>query len=205
MKHIDAIIFDLGGVILNLDFGLLAKRFYQLGVPDFEQRYSQYKQNPVFDLFETGKISEDVFRAELNKILGLTLTDEAFDFAWNSLLLDFPTERIELLQKLRTQKRIFLLSNTNSIHARHYEKQFEEEFGFPFQTLFEKVYYSFQVGDRKPERSIFEKVITENRLNPARTLFIDDTSIHTDGAKQTGLQTVHLKHPITILDLGLIA
>ncbi|MCS7005502.1 MAG: HAD family phosphatase [Cytophagales bacterium] len=189
----EAIIFDLGGVILNLDFSRLAKSFEKLGVTDFESRYSQYKQNPIFDKFETGKISEEEFRKKLNELLGTSLSSKLLDESWNSLLLDFPRERIELLQKLKLHKRIFLLSNTNSIHARHYEKQFYDSFGFPFRSLFEKVYYSFEIGDRKPNLSIFERVIQENQLLPHQTLFIDDTSTHTDAARLVGLHTLHLK------------
>jgi putative hydrolase of the HAD superfamily len=208
MKNIEAIIFDLGGVILNLRYENTIEAFTQLCGRDVSQLYSQQKQSPIFDEIETGKISPKEFRLGLRNILNihhLDISDEQLDFAWNAMLLDIPKERLEFLQKIGKQKRIFLLSNTNEIHKKAFDENLYNEHQMKsLDHLFEKAYYSHLVMDRKPNPSIFEYVLTQNNLKPETTLFIDDSHQHIVGASRVGVQTIHLKSPVTILDLNLL-
>ena len=201
LHNIKNIIFDLGGVILNINPDLTLTAFEQLGCSNFNELYSQFKQTELFDRYEMGLISTSDFRNELKNKLPVNLSDEQIDEAWNKLLLDFPEERIELIQKLKRRYRTFLLSNTNEMHYKKYTKDFRKQFGFELNSLFEKTYYSFKKNMKKPDGKFFIKIIEANNLNPNETLFIDDTEIHIKSAQKTGIQTFHLTNGKTINDI----
>lgn len=200
------IIFDLGGVVLDIDYGVFARAFTDLGAADFDKLYSQYKQHPLFDAFEMGLVTPDEFRPQLERLMGFRATPEAFDAAWNSIILHYPPDNLELIRKLRGQNiKVFVLSNTNLLHQQAFDALYRQTFGgSELAEIFDKAYYSHLVGMRKPNANIFELVLQENNLNPVQTLFIDDTSLHTDTAARLGLHTVHLAKPQKITDLGLI-
>lgn len=198
------IIFDFGGVILNLDYNRTTEAFVKLGVTDFDESYSQLNQTSLFDEFERGEITPEQFRIGIRTVLNTDVKDDEIDDAWNAMLLDLPVERLELLEKLASQKRLALLSNTNAIHAHFFEQQMKQQHGIEnLNPFFEKVYYSFEVGMRKPEARIFELVLNERNFKAEETLFIDDSPQHIDGAKRVGLNTYHLRadQGQTILDL----
>ncbi|PWJ45037.1 HAD family hydrolase [Sediminitomix flava] len=204
MKEIDNIIFDLGGVILNINYELTLEAFGKLSGKEVSQIYTQHQQTSVFDDYETGKTSAEEFRTGVSEVLGLNISDQEFDKAWNAMLLDLPTERLSLIQNLAKDKRVFLLSNTNDIHIEEFLKIYDRATNGTFGTwesLFEKAHYSHILKDRKPHPSIFQTLIDLHNLEPEKTLFIDDTLQHIEGAKKTGLQTHHLKNGDTILDL----
>lgn len=187
------IIFDLGGVILNIDYDLTAKAFEQLGIPKFKTLFSKAQQEPVFDLYEKGLITSDAFRDALNKALKTPVSNTTIDAAWNAMLLELPTTRLELLEKVRKTHRTFLLSNTNEIHIRWFSQSLQQHFGIPdLKGHFEKVYLSYEIHLRKPDAEIFNYVLDENQLNPAETLFIDDSPQHIETAKKLGIQTYWL-------------
>ncbi len=189
------IIFDLGVVILNVDYHLTATAFRNLGLLNFDEHYSKAKQDHFFDRFETGHLSDDEFRETMQKHLPAGTTGQQIDDAWNAMLLTVPEETFELLETIGKQKRIFLLSNTNRIHIKAFTKIIDRQYGFKrFENLFEKVYYSCNIGLRKPDPEIFDLVIKENQLDFAETLFIDDSPQHVEGARKYGLTALHL-HP----------
>lgn len=195
------IIFDFGGVILNIDYTLTEKAFAELGLTDFDKIYSQATQKDLFDRLETGRISPAAFREEIRKYIGKA-TDEQIDKAWNAMLLDLPEERITLLDKLKNTHRIFLLSNTNEIHYKAFTAYMQEKFKRDiFSEVFEKAYVSHKINMRKPDAEIFEFVVRENGLNKTETLFIDDSIQHIEGAKKVGLNALFLEKGKTILDL----
>ncbi len=201
-NHIKNIIFDLGGVILNINYNLTADAFIKLGLKDFEEKYSQAKQSRLFDKLETGEISAGQFRKELKTYIGDFVSDADIDGAWNTMLLDLPAERIELLKKLSAKYRLFLLSNTNIIHFNAYSAYLQNKFGkMIFDDIFEKQYLSFKLGLRKPDKKIFELVLNENNIKPSETLFIDDSMQHIHGAEETGIITYLLQPPETIIEL----
>ncbi len=202
LRDVKNIIFDFGGVIINIDLNRTIKEFHKLGIQDFEKFYNQHKQEPWFDELDKGGISGDQFIAELKKHLPYTVTDEQVIHAWNSMLLDFPPSRANLLQKVKNQYRTFLLSNTNEIHLRYYFGLLKEWYGInDMGIFFEKQYYSNLVGKRKPDAEIFELVLHENGLKPEETLFIDDSLQNTEGASRCGIRVLHLREPETILDV----
>jgi putative hydrolase of the HAD superfamily len=189
----DAIIFDLGGVIINLDYKLTIEAFKNLGLANFDEMYTQAKQSNLFDDFETGKISSQHFINSLLPYLPSGVSANKVVHAWNAMILDFPKERLDLLDKLKSDYRIFLLSNTNDIHLQAVKRSLTNTTDRKLESYFEKVYLSHEVKLRKPHKEIFELVCKEQNLDPSRTLFIDDTIGHIDGSIKIGLKGLHLK------------
>lgn len=194
LQKYDAIIFDLGGVLINLDYEATSKAFEALGLSNFTEMYSQAAQSGLFDDFETGKHSSPYF---INKILDYlpsgTSANQVVE-AWNAMILDFPIKNLQLLEAIQKSHRIFLLSNTNEVHIQkvHQQLQLVSEHK-TLHPYFEKTYFSSDIGMRKPNADIFEFVLNENKLNPSKTLFIDDTAQHILGAQKVGIDTYHLQ------------
>lgn len=201
MQNVKNIIFDLGGVLLNLDFGKTAKAFQELGVTNFNDYFTQTHANPLFKTLETGDVPSEVFYDEFRATTGLRVTNEAIAGAWNAMLLDFPTERIELLKELKKKYRLFLFSNTNAIHYDSFQESFIKEFAHKFDSLFEKAYYSHLIGHRKPNVSAFKYILIDAGIKAEETIFIDDTLPNIDAAKQAGLLALHLTAPETVNEL----
>jgi len=202
MKGIKNIIFDLGGVILNIDYQATNKAFTDLGVTDFHSLFSQFKGNKLFDDLETGKVSNEEFLTEMQKHTPAGTTEQQIIDAWNAMLLDFPLRRLQILQQLRQHYSLYLLSNTNAIHMAAFNKILEESRGIPsLAAFFDKAYYSHLIGYRKPDKKSYQLVLDENGLKPEETLFIDDTLPNIEGATAVGVQTIHLLAPRTITDI----
>ncbi len=194
-KEIDIqnIIFDLGGVILNISYEKTILAFKKLGMSDFDNFFTQAAQSQLFDRLDKGSISSDDFRKELREFTGLNPTDYQIDEAWNAMLLDMPPERVALLQNVRQNYRTYLLSNTNAIHYPVYMEYMSRTFGIDdLAHLFEKQYLSYQMGMRKPDKEIYNTVVSENGLDPEKTLFIDDSRQHVLGARDAGLHALWL-------------
>jgi putative hydrolase of the HAD superfamily len=204
MQPIKNIIFDLGGVFLNINFQLTNQAFNNLGVDRFEAMFNQHHSNDLFELLETGKLSPAEFYDAFRKESNTDLSNEQIQIAWNALLLDFPAERIEWLNQIKDRYNIFLFSNTNEIHYDQFILDFAKAFpGKDFNSYFIKAYYSQTLGLRKPYVESYQQILNEQQLDPAETLFIDDTIKNIEGAKLAGLQTIHLVAPQTVLDLNL--
>ncbi|MCF8459712.1 MAG: HAD family phosphatase [Flavobacteriales bacterium] len=203
-KDFPNIIFDLGGVVLNLDYSRTIFAFQQLGISEFESSYSQLVQAGLFDDYERGEMTSNDFREGIRRAFRVEVSDTQIDEAWNAMLLNLPKERLELLQKLAETKRIVLLSNTNEIHIRKFNQALKLEHGLnDLSGYFQKLYYSYEVGMRKPDEQIFQHVLDEQGFDPAKTLFIDDSPQHIEGARKVGLNAYHLQveKGETILDL----
>jgi len=201
MQNIKNIIFDYGNVIFHIDFKRVQQAWKDLGINNADEFYSHRHQDPVFNLLEKGEISNAEFR---NRIRQLTnrddLTDEQIDTAWNAIFIGIPPENHDLLLKIKPKYRTFLLSNTNAIHYDYFNDYVKKQFNLDGNdSLFEKTYYSHLMRKRKPDAEIFEQVLKENNLNPAETLFIDDSPQHLETAKKLGLHTFLMAAPDTIL------
>lgn len=195
MSSIKAIIFDLGGVLIDLDFNKTTRAFQDLGFPNFEQMFSQFKADRLFEKLETGLISEDDFYVAMQKVNPGHLTAANIRNAWNSLLLDFRLTSLDYLGTIKKHYPIFLLSNTNIIHYNAFNEKLKAQAGLEIlDPLFTKCYYSHDIGLRKPNQNIYEYVLNDAGLEAATTLFIDDTNINIEGARGVGLQT-HLLLP----------
>jgi glucose-1-phosphatase len=198
VKHI---IFDLGGVILNIDYQRTIQEFTKYGIENFDEIYSQAAQSDLFDKLEKGQIGKDDFVKGLQALSGKHLTEAQIIGAWNSLILDFPLRRLQILQQLRLYYDLFLLSNTNEIHELAFNKLLNDTHGMPsLGVFFDKVYLSHRVGMRKPDKEIFEKVLDDNGLKAEHTLFIDDSPQHIETANSLGIQTIYLEKGMTIED-----
>jgi len=202
MKHIKNIIFDLGGVIINLDILATIDAFNQISNVPFESIYNQAKQNPIFNLFDKGEISEFDFFNEIRKELRFKGSDELLYAAWNRMLLDVPEERLDLLVELKPQYNTYLLSNTNETHISVFERELYQNQGVRnFNDYFDKVYYSCRIGMRKPDQEIFEYVIKKNKLVPQETIFIDDSIQHVKAAGECGINAYLLSPNMEVRDL----
>ena len=204
MEGIKNVIFDLGGVILNLDFKKAEKAFVDMGMSNFNDLFASGQVKSFFHDYEIGKIDDTEFIAELRKAAGKDHADEHVIAAWNAMLADFPKERIDFLNGLKKKYRLFLFSNTNAIHLKSFRQSYTES--FPEKMLddhFETTYYSHEINQRKPNKEAFEYVLKQSNLKAEETLFIDDSLPNIEGAKLAGLHTIHLKPGMSITELGL--
>ena len=197
-KGIKTVIFDLGGVIYDVDYNKTINAFKALGIDRFEEVYAKAGQSDLFNDLEEGKISSEVFVERINKLSGYDITSSEIFNAWNDMLLGFMPDALDCLKRLSSNYRIFLLSNTNEIHIQEIEKRVGCAFFSDFCSLFEKVYLSHELGLRKPHTDIFKYILEEQGLKANETLFIDDSIQHIEGAIKAGLQAHHLTDNQTI-------
>jgi putative hydrolase of the HAD superfamily len=202
------IIFDLGGVIINLNYQLTRKAFENLGVANFNDLYTQHHANPLFEQLEVGAIEPEAFYEALRQATGLTLTNSQIETAWNAMLLDFPVERLLWLDQIKNKYNIYLFSNTNTIHYKAFTTIYAQTAPLVglnpnFNHFFKTAYYSHTLKQRKPAVAAFEAVLQDANLDPAQTLFIDDTISNIEGAQKAGLQTLFLSGSLTVQDVGL--
>ncbi|MEN9981991.1 MAG: hypothetical protein RL542_1778 [Bacteroidota bacterium] len=184
---IDTIIFDFGDIFINLDKQATIDGLQRLGLSSWNEDLDQLNIS-----FEKGQISRDNFLLGIQKHIPNATIDEILA-AWNAVLLDFPLRRLEFLQLLSQKYRLFLLSNTDAIHIDHFEQREGASFYGDFYQCFEKVYFSYEMGMRKPDAEIYNALIRLHELSPKRTLFVDDKKDNTDAAKTLGLQVWNLQ------------
>ncbi len=184
---INAIIFDFGDVFINLNKETSIEEFKKLGLDGPNE--DLIAQN---DLFEKGKITELEFINSFSTYIPNASIEEIVK-AWNSIIGDFPLERLEFLQMLSSRYRLFLLTNTDSIHISRFEHNVGMSFYSDFYRCFEKVYYSYEMGMRKPDTEIFTTILSKHDLSPKRTLYVDDKKDNTDAAESLGLHVWNLK------------
>lgn len=208
-KNTDAIIFDLGGVLINLDVTRSIDAFMNIGFTGIEEQLSKImgRETPetgqnLFHLFEKGEIESDLFREKIRELSRVPMRDEDIDRAWTAMLMDMHEENIALVEKLRSSYRLFLLSNTNAIHIETLLENKEKGEGFSRLTgLCEKVYYSHEVKMRKPDREIFDHVIKDAGLKGENSLFIDDSSPNIEAARDAGLMAYHHKAGTSLAEI----
>ena len=187
------IIFDLGGVLLDIDYQKTIDAFKKLGIKNFEEMFSQFKADELFEKLETGDITERDFYEEVKDRTSITVSDAEIEAAWNALIVDFRTESLAYLETLSKKYKLYLLSNTNSIHLKCFKQLFSLQTGKPLlDAYFSKAYYSNEVRLRKPGTEIFEFVLRDEDLIVEETLFIDDTLINIETAQKMGFKTHHL-------------
>ncbi|HOT15996.1 MAG TPA: HAD family phosphatase, partial [Bacteroidales bacterium] len=183
-------IFDLGGVIVEIDYQITIGMFKKLGISDFDSLYGQYKQAHLFDGFDKGHVSPEQFREGLSQFLHKSIDKSDFDAAWNSMIKQLPAQNIVLLDILKNKYNTFLLSNTNEIHLEYFFRMIYDVHKVnQFESLFNKAYYSCRIGMRKPDREIYEFVLKDSGLKAEESLFIDDTSINLIPAEEVGIKT----------------
>jgi len=202
LTNIKNIIFDLGKVLLNLDFNASIGAFQKLGlkndVLDSKQAYS----DPVFYELEVGKVTPAEFCNRVRKVLNNPdATDSQIEDAWYSMILDIPASRVKVVQELSKNFNVYLFSNTNKIHIERLHRAFKAEHGIDFPSLFVKDYYSHEIHERKPDLSSYQKVIELSGVKPEESIFIDDLEKNIIGAQQSGLKTFWLKEGMEMSDV----
>lgn len=184
---IDTIIFDFGDIFINLNKDAMKNAFHTLQLEEWNEDMGRLNRS-----FEVGEISETEFLSGMQKHIP-NASLETIKLNWNTILMDFPLYRLEFLQILSEKYRLFLLSNTDSIHIEHFQETVGESFYSDFYRCFEKVYFSFELGIRKPDEEIFNYIIKKHELSPKRTLFVDDKKENTNIASKLGIQVWNLQ------------
>ena len=201
LASIKNIIFDLGGVLLDLNYQATIDAFVEIGIKDFSSLYSQKGQKQIFDDFETGKITSNQFISSIQSLTHNYISKDEIIIAWNAMLLDINPKKLDYLLSIKERFRIFLLSNTNEIHISKFEgvlaKKNELE---KFYDCFEKVHYSSRLSLRKPNVDCFKTVLEINQLNASETIFIDDSIQHVEGALKCGIKAYLFPQNYTIQD-----
>ena len=201
LASIKNIIFDLGGVLLDLNYQATIDAFVEIGIRDFSSLYSQKEQKQIFDDFETGKINSNQFISSIQNLTQKYISKEEIITAWNAMLLEINPKKLDYLLSIKERFRIFLLSNTNEIHISKFEgvlaKKNELE---KFYDCFEKVHYSSRLSLRKPNVDCFKTVLEINQLNTSETIFIDDSIQHVEGALKCGIKAYLFPQNYTIQD-----
>ncbi len=188
------IIFDLGGVILDIDENAVLKELDKMGVNG-----AQLRNDPAFldldERFEKGIITAKTFRKKAKHLIGNDqMSDADFDFLWNAVLFDIPRERIQAIEEIKEHYNIFLMSNSNEIHYDLYVRDLQLRFGYKqFDDLFDKSYFSFDTHLLKPDPLFFEYILDQQDLKPQETLFIDDTKANIEMAMKLGIHVFHIR------------
>ena len=190
-KNIKNIVFDLGGVLVDLDFKNAINGLQQAGFANVKEQLQAFDQDGIFQKFELGEINADEFRTAIRENSTVTLTDEEVDTLWNSMLLEVPRKKLELILELRGKYMVYLLSNTNSIHWDYVCNNAFNYRGFRVNDYFEETFLSFEMHLAKPDKAIFVKVLHEANLLPEETLFIDDSEANCKAAEELGIHAHH--------------
>ena len=190
-KKIRNIVFDLGGVLVNLDFKAAINGLQEAGFANVKEQLLAFDRNGIFQKFELGEMSADEFRTAIRENSTIELTDEEVDNLWNAMLLEIPREKLELILELRGKYMVYLLSNTNSIHWDHVCKNAFNYRGFRVEDYFEETFLSYEMHLAKPDKAIFVKVLHDANLLAEETLFIDDSEANCKAAQEVGIHAHH--------------
>lgn len=197
--HITTLIFDLGGVIVDLEPERTLTTFATLANKSVNEITAMYTMHPCFYAFETGRVGEEEFRNEVRKIFKINANDTEIDRCWNAMLLGIPSEKLTMLTRLKKQFTTLILSNTNSIHLSYINEVILK--GQSLDAYVHHAHYSHRLGMRKPEREIFEYVLNAHSLIPDQTFFMDDNVDNINAAKALGLSAMLIEHPERVTDL----
>ncbi len=200
-NKIKNIIFDLGAVVIDIDLDITYNAFSDLlEISTNEVRNLLYK-NDIWNKHETGELSDDMLRNFIKSQTHKSISDFQIDHAFNALLIDIPKARIDRIVELSKKYKIFVLSNTNGIHANCFNNLLYSKTGYAnLTTIFDQVYYSHLIGLRKPNLEIYHHVLSNSKINANETLFLDDNLDNILAAKSIGIHAIQVVYPLTILD-----
>jgi len=202
LTGIKNIIFDLGNVLLNLDLNASIKAFYELGSSNEVLDHKNAYADIAFYNLETGRISPKDFCNRVREMLkNPSVTDKQIEDAWYAMILDIPVNRVKVVQQLSKKYNVYLFSNTNKIHIDRLLTEFKSQHGIAFESLFNEVFYSYVINERKPDVISYKKVIEQAGVDPRETIFIDDLEKNITGAEQAGLKTFWLKNGMEMAGL----
>ncbi|GHS91619.1 D-ribitol-5-phosphate phosphatase [Bacteroidia bacterium] len=189
MDNIKNIVFDLGGVIITLDHERAVKRFLEIGVDNARELLDPYHQKGIFLDLEEGKLSRENFYDALRKESGKNISNENIDYGWFGFLKETPDYKLEMLEQLKKQYNLFLLSNTNPIIMSWARTADFSGKGKKLDDYFDKLYLSYEIGITKPNKRIFDYLIADSGIKPEETLFIDDGVANIEAGKALGMKT----------------
>ncbi|MDR2563357.1 MAG: HAD family phosphatase [Prevotellaceae bacterium] len=193
LEQIGTIIFDFGGVIVDINRDNAVSRFKEIGLSQADELLDSYRQQGLFLELEEGKLSEHEFYIELQRLAGRSFTYREMKYAWMGFFSPVIQARLDAISELRRRHRVCLLSNTNPIVM---EWALSPQFSSSGKSLgeyFDSLYLSYQLGVTKPNRAIFERVIEVEKLNPSETLFVDDGVSNINTAKLLGFRTLQIQ------------
>lgn len=194
-NNIENIIFDLGGVIINLNFENTFKKFSEIFKKELKPEiFNDHKKYGFFRDYEVGRINDHEFRTYIKNLADFPIEDQLIDDAWIAMLQDIPKDRISWIYEATKRYNCVVLSNTNSIHVQYFENFFNKAtpFGYP-KDVFQKLYYSHEIGERKPDSVAFEHVLHDSGFNPKKTVLFDDLKENLAAAKKLGIQTEYVE------------
>ena len=203
MKRINALLFDLGGVIVDLDYNKTIEAFEAIGLEDAEHLYNQFNQSKIFDEFEIGSISREEFMGLLQEKIPQKVSQSKIKEAWNAMILGFEKSKLEQIKRYSEKIPCYLLSNTNEIHLEYIQTLLQEVPFKNLELLFTKCYYSHIIGKRKPHRETFEWVLNDMGSSPEEVLFIEDSPQHIRGAEKAKIKTLHFTNGRRLEDVDL--
>lgn len=186
------LLFDLGGVIIDLNRMRCVEAYNKLGLTIANEMLGEYVQSGPFLPLEEGKLTNEQFREEIRKHISQEVTDEQIDFAFNQFLVGLPVQRLRNLQKLREKYNIYLLSNTNAIMWDSKIKELFTQDGLKREDYFDGIITSFEAKCVKPCEDIFKLTIEKFGIDPKETLFFDDGLKNIEAAAKLGFQTHHI-------------
>ena len=200
LQNIKTIVFDLGGVIIDLDTSATIRAFAELSGYDVPEMLDLFQQSQLFIDYEKGLISSQNFRDELRNLLLVEASDQQLDSAWNAMLGAIAMPRLQLMQTLQQRYQVMVLSNTNEIHEMAFHSILQKVSGQPHLSHFaHHVYFSHDIGMRKPDTEIYDFVNRQHQLTPEETLFLDDRLDNLEAARANGWQVQQVKFPNEIL------
>lgn len=183
------IVFDLGGVIIELDTQRPIDRFKEVGVADADKLLDPYEQKGLFLELENGQVDLETFRQRLSEHAGKNLSMDDIYYGWMGFMVDVPQEKLDYMLKLREDYKVYILSNTNPVIMRWAKSSVFSPAGLPLTAYVDKIYASFEIGLTKPDPRIFEYMITDANIIPSQTLFIDDGKRNIEVGKDLGFRT----------------
>ncbi|MFC2187837.1 HAD family hydrolase [Fulvivirgaceae bacterium LMO-SS25] len=198
---IHTLIFDLGGVIIDIDPAGCFKRFQQNAISLDHPAWQQGLDYPLFKDYEMGLLSNSFFLDELRSIMNnYQISDQQLIELWNTMLIDISMEKLNLFERLRENYKLVLLSNTNYLHMKGFNSILKEKTQRDdFAHWFDEIYFSFQMGVRKPSLEIYQMVLEREQSNANELYFLDDNAENIRAANSLGIQTKLISHPNEIL------
>ena len=188
--NIKAVVFDLGGVLIDIDYQKTIDAFIALGVENASDLYNQFDQSKLFEQYEKGQVSSETFISQLEQLTKRNIKKDNIIKAWNAMIGRFPQEKISFIHQIQSKIPCYLLSNTNDIHL----KKVYANSNSDFESLFRKCYYSHLIGKRKPDIATFQWLVDQIDFKASEILFIDDSPQHIKGAERAGLQTIYYEN-----------
>lgn len=188
-KKIKNLVFDFGGVLIDLDRQRCLDNFERLGMPDVPAMLDVCHQQGFFLQHEKGLIDAAEFRERIREQIGKPVTDTEIDAAWNSFLVGIPSYKLDMLLELRQHYVVYLLSNTNDIHWEWSVKHAFHYKSFHVEDFFEEIFLSYEMKMAKPDKEIFQCLLEKTGIDPQETFFIDDSEANCLMAQSLGIST----------------